>query len=162
MSQPEISQQSTDWRTANLDYFLSRPEDMPLRDAYMQRGLIPTNNLGLYIVDNPSPEYAPGTGIPNPYDYRQLPFGPMIKRLQAEQPELWQAAKRAGHQSSELAQQYWAIITEAQRTAGEEAEALGVKSDEAMWAKEEAYNQVIETLAPWLEEAGIRPLDLCI
>ena len=147
-----------DWQTSLLDRFLSNPNDSNDRQEYIRRGLIPTNNLSLYIVDDPPSVLVPGTDIKNHFDYRQQPFGPMIERLHHEYPELWEQAKLVAQERSDMMSQYWNALATGEGLA---AATMKPNVEEAIWRQAEVYTEVITVLAPWLLEAGIDPLDVC-
>jgi hypothetical protein len=144
--------------TRNMDYFLGHPADADEREAYERRGLIPTNNLNLYIVDEPNPEFAPG--IPNPHDYRQRSFGPIIEALRQTYPELWEKAVGAIRQAQVRLEEYSALLTEG-RKKEEEAE-LAATAEEAVWERRKACDEIFRIIAPQMEAAGLDPMEICI
>lgn len=147
-----------DYAVQILDYFYARPETAEERLQYTSRGLIPTNNLAMYIVDSPNPELVTGTGVKNHYDYNQRPFGPVITSFRETNPGLWERAKAAAALSEQLSSRYAELMFSGRR---EEAEAIAPSSSEAYWAKAAVFDEVIRYIAPDLQDLGIEPLDLC-
>lgn len=139
-----------------LDRLYAHPQDAELRAGYIQRGLIPTNNLSQYFVDDPKPELAPG--IRNPFDYRQKPFGPIITRFRETYPDLWAHARETAAESERRVSTYSDLLF-----AGERDKAMTLYADleEAYWTRAKAYDQVIRIIAPQLEAAGIDPVEVC-
>lgn len=143
------------------DYYLGRPDQAEKRAEYISRGLVPTNNLSLLIVDEPRAEIAPGTGIPNPYDYTQQPYGPMIEALKNDHPELWEQAKEATAKCTELLDLHWDTISKDNDTTSEAAKEIASQCEIAGWHKAEVYTQVIHILGPQLDAAGIDITEIC-
>jgi len=139
-----------------FDRLYAHPQDAKLRDEYIQRSLIPTNNLSQYFVDNPKPELAPG--IQNPFDYRQKPFGPIITEFRETYPDLWARAIETAAESERRVSTYSDLLF-----AGEQDKAMTLYADleEAYWIRAEVYDQVIRIIAPQLEAAGIDPIEVC-
>ena len=146
-----------DYATRNVEYFLGHPSDAEDREEYERRGPVPTNNLNLYIVDDPDPEFAPG--IPNPHDYRQRSFGPIIETLRQEHSELWDEARDAIQLSNALLREYGRLLSEGKK---DEAAGLSVATDEAVWTRREACDRIFRIIAPQMQAAGIDPLEICI
>lgn len=145
-----------DYGMRSLDYFYGGQERHDQRKAYEERGLIPTNNLSLYIVDEPEADIGPG--IPNHIDYRQRPFGVVIEQLRLSQPELWEEAKRTAAEHTAIMTAFSDLLRTGQKDV---ARQLEVMADEAYWAKGAVYDKVIRAIAPALEAEGIDPLDVC-
>lgn len=139
-----------------LDYFYKEgSSDQKNRDDYLKRGLIPTNNLSLYIVDEPKTEIGPG--IRNPFDYHQKPFGVIIENFKSSNPELWNDAKTTKENYNEAIQNYVTLLQSGKPISPD------VKSDAEMLLlrKSEVYDKVIRIIGPQLLAISIDPLDLC-
>lgn len=138
-----------------LDAFY--PDHDEQRKAFEDRGLIPTNNLNLYIKDDPKPELD--LGFPNIHDYRQRSFGFAIEELKNEHPDLWERAKVAIAESGRLRSKYSDLLWEQKR---EEAKAMEEALDSAIWAARQACDEIFRIIAPKLEAVGIDPLEICV
>lgn len=143
-----------------FDYFLSRPQDAERRAAYISRGLIPTNNLSLYIVDDPNAEIIPGSGVSNPWNWRQKSFGHLIEALKTDQPELWERAKEVTATSGALIKKYWEVAS-TNGLENSEVVALQLQCNTAQWEHATVYTRIIEILGPQLDAEGIDPIELC-
>jgi hypothetical protein len=144
-----------------FEHYMGRPEDTEKRAEYVRRGLIPTNNLNLLIVDEPAAELAPGAGIPNPHDYRQKPYGHILEDLKTNQPEVWEQAKEVSAQSRALMSSYWDTISGDHDTKSVEAKEIAAQCEATGWAEAEVYTCVMQILAPQLEAEGFDPLEIC-
>lgn len=160
MVMSEQLSQETPYKHRLFDYFMSRPQDAERREEYVSRGLIPTNNLSLYIVDEPNVEMIPGSGVNNPWNWRQKSFGHLIEALKTDQPELWQQAKEVSATVSELVTKYFEVAS-ANGIESSEARALALQSQVAQWEYATVYTRVIEILGPQLDAEGIDPIELC-
>ena len=140
----------------NFERLYGNPQDAALRAEYVRRGIIPTNNLFLYIVDEPKPELAPG--IRNTFDYRQRPFGTVISQLRDNSPNLWEQAKKVAAESTRRTTEFSDLLFEGR---ADEAMLLRAGVDEAYWAKAEVFDTVFRIIAPQLEALGIDPVEVC-
>lgn len=141
-----------------FDYFMGRSEDAEKRAEYIRRGLIPTNNLSLLIVDEPEAELAPG--IPNPSDYRQQSYGHLVIALRENQPELWARAKEVAANTEAVQREYWDTMV-SQGAESAEARELAAQVEGVGWTKAEVYTEVMHILGPQMEVEGLDPLDIC-
>jgi hypothetical protein len=146
-------------RQENMDYFYSSPAAAEQRQRFIDRGITPTNNFGLYFVDKPAREIAPGTDIPNPHDYNQRPFGPAINWLRTTHPDLWEAGKAAIADNNEHMRRFTDLLFKGEREA---AEAMHDEVDASFWRRAELMDQAFHLILPELEAAGVDPLDVCI
>lgn len=144
-----------------FDHFMGRPEDTEKRAEYMRRGLIPTNNLCLLIVDEPAAEMVPGTGIPNPHDYRQKPYGHILEALKTDQPEVWEQAKEVTAQRTARMSSYWGALFRDRYAENPETQEIAAQCEAIEWDEAEVYTCVIQILAPQLEAEGFDPLEIC-
>ena len=141
---------------ANLDAYCGRPEDSARRQEYIDRRLIPTNNLCMYFFDTSQHELAPG--IPNPYDYRRRAFGDVLQRFRDTFPELWEEGRQAAEvRSAAMSEFVHVFMSSGEEAAAEQKEAAA----RAIWKKEEVFTRIYQLLVPELEASGIRPLDIC-
>jgi len=154
MSKESFPNDYPDYGIRNLDYFFGREADSKTRAEYLRRGLIPTNNLSVYFVDEPLAELAPG--IPNTYDYRQKPFGATIQNFKQAHPDLWEAAKASAQETTSAMRQHTKALLE-----HTDATDLQMAADQASWNKAEIYDRVFRIIAPQLQAAGIDPLEVC-
>jgi len=145
------------WFATNINYFYGHAADAETRIEYFRRNIIPTNNLSLYIEDDPEPEMAPG--IANPFDYRQRPFGPAIVQLRQTHPELWGQAKAAIAQRHEVFDRFTSLLHSNQRS---QALALQAEAEAAHWQQAEVLDRVFRIVAPQVEALGVDPLQLCV
>lgn len=136
----------------NLDYFYANG---PKRQEFIDRGLIPTNNLSLYIVDEPVAERV--TGIPNTHDYRQRPFGPVILALREQFPELWDQAQATARINSDVLQAFADKLF----AGGGKDPGLYELADITYWHNAQVYDRIFRLIAPRLIELGIDTLDVC-
>jgi len=139
-----------------LDHFYPEGTRQEERDYYLSSGLIPTNNLSMYIVDEPKAEWAPG--VKNPFDYRWKTFGGVIEKLKTSNPELWEEAKKINEESDVSGQNFIKLL-DSKKPIDPEVFSAG---DRLQLRKSEIYNKVIRIIAPQLLEQGIDPLDVCI
>ncbi len=157
---PEQPPQIPGYAQRILDHFMGRPEDAEMRAEYIRRGLVPTNNLSLLIVDDPASEIAPGTGIANPFDYRQKPYGHIIDALRTGQPDLWEHAQEVAAESARISELYWQTASD-QGLESPETAGIAAQFEAAGWIKAEVYTQVMHILGPQMEAEGLDPLELC-
>src|SRR6266536_5986888 len=94
---------------AILDTFYGSDGDAERHQQYLDRGIIPTNNLCLYISSSP--------GKPEYYDYSRHEFGPIFQALRDTQPELWAQVDAASRESGRLRQEYADLLFSGQSEA---------------------------------------------
>lgn len=151
-----------DYAQRNFEYFLGREDSRGKRAEYASRGLIPTNNLSLWIVDNPSPFLVAGLDIPNPQDYRQKPFAHIFEALKTDHHELWQRAIETARINHDNVKQFTDLIFSTRDAETEKALALGAKCEVSYWAQAEVYTELFNILAPQMIAEGHNPLDVCM
>ena len=142
---------------ANFDYFYGRPENSERRQEYLDRGLIPTNNLCLYFFESSQKDLAPG--IPNHYNYHNRPFGQILQTFRDNNPELWEEARQAAEVSSAAMKEFSDHLFARESELAEEKRPRVV---ELSWVEAEVFNRVFDIIAPELAAAGINPLDVCV
>ncbi|HSX33012.1 MAG TPA: hypothetical protein VLF91_01600 [Candidatus Saccharimonadales bacterium] len=124
------------WEAELINYNRGYPEDAAERDQLIHDDLLPTNNLHLYFLYDPT-EYP---GEWDPFDYNWRPFGPVMQAFRDQQPELWQEATAAAH---------------------EDLHPTRLSQQEASDEKRRVFTRVIRTLAPMLQDAGFSAIDVC-
>ncbi|HSX33011.1 MAG TPA: hypothetical protein VLF91_01595 [Candidatus Saccharimonadales bacterium] len=145
------------WQQDLFDYYLGRDDQADQRAEFEANGWLPTNNLSLYIVDEPKEELVAGTGIPNRCNYNARPFGHIVRRLRDERRDLWEAAKSTAAVKIERMDAYIKALQGKDPVAAE----LAAQVDTAQAEKNQAYTDLMLVLGPWLVEEGFSPLELC-
>jgi hypothetical protein len=138
----------------NLDEFY--PVGSALREDYVARGVIPTNNFGNYLASDLLPE---GSIERMAYDLKHAPFGRVLEAYQQEYPEQWENARQAVSRLKELMRAH--LDAAATQDTAKHIE-LGQLRDEAREHSDQLLSDLYLQVAPRLEEAGFNPLDACI
>lgn len=157
----EQLRQSPNYTDTLFDYYLSKPEDRTRREEYERRGLIPTNNLSLLIVDDPPEELVPGSGIANPFNWRARPYGHLIASLKANHPELWRDAQTKNAARVAIVNDYWRVL-HIEGLESEAASQLERAGSQAAWDEAETFTKIIKILGPQLDAMGISPVEVCM
>lgn len=158
----EVLNKIPDYAKDNFDYFLGTSNDSAEYDKYKRLDIIPTNNLCLYMVDNPAAELAPG--YPNPDDYRQKKFGFVIEGFKEEYPELW--AKACGVMAAycELKNKNLDLMFIKDKTDViiQKMSDNEILLDELFLAKAEVCSDVFKIIAPQMKAYDIDPISICM
>lgn len=158
----EVLNKIPDYAKDNFDYFLGTSNDSAEYDKYKRLDIIPTNNLCLYMVNDPKPELIPG--YPNPDDYRQKRFGFIIEGFKEEYPELWAVACNAMAKYCELKNKNMDLmfIKDKSDVVIQKISDNKVLLDELFLAREKACSDVFKIIAPQMKAHNQDPADICI
>ena len=154
--------QYSDYRSRVHDYFFSHVNSEEECKYYESRDLTFTNNLHLWFVDDPEHEIA--SGFPNPYDYRQRPFGPVLDAFRREHPDLWREVQQVMQTKRLDLAIYAKLLTQENITPEILEEYEQKQKDYSANLREQAAitkSRAFDILAPQLLDVGIDPLDLC-
>lgn len=148
------ARRTNEYHNKTYEYFLySDPRAEELAE-YKSEGLAYTNNLHLYFVDEPDEWLIEGK-VRNPHDWRQRPFGPIIRYFRDNYPELWEEVKQSAA-NYRKAHQEWLLL----KQQGQDLTAIEVRLDALEYLERDAKSRAFDILAPMLEACDIDPLDI--
>ena len=127
-----------------------------IREEYKRRGLTHTNNLKLYLTENPKPEAMPG--YPDAYDYRHRIFGHIIETFRIDYPDIWGKVQESFVVKNAAEREYLHM----QMYGYFQADEYGEFAEECGWTFIQATSEAYDVLAPMLEAADFDPLEVCI
>lgn len=138
-----------------LDYFFSDPRKADERARYEATGIIPTNNLYLYFLDQPDDrDESPARA----YDYKLRPFGEVFEAFKENDPALWKLANQVASSSRQLTEEQLRLLHEGSIA---EARAYQAAITVGEGVRAAVFSYVLERLAPDLQARGFKPIDVC-
>jgi hypothetical protein len=138
----------------NNHFFSGAPEE---RQGYDSRGLVNTNNLPLFFMDEPFTQTTPG--FPNLYDYNQREFKDIFIQLKNDRPDLWEQGVHAQtERTTSLDDQMDALFS----SPGSDPAAVIALLAKADWERKALFTEIFDSLVPMLVQDGIDPLAICI
>lgn len=156
---PELPADVPAYVKANFDYFYPSQADRELRQEFIRRDIIPTNNLRKYFDLSQKEYWKPG--VRNPFHRNTHPFGHIISRLMTESPELWERAVAAEQGYEQARKQHSAALLVHGRDSDVVA-SLKAALDEATWHNRAVMSEVFTVIAPQMEFENFEPVSACI